>query len=375
MAKELDILWIVPHLNEKWAIVKKNIILLDNFSKRRSLKYKIVLADGGSNENCLINLVRECKKIRNLHVFLTLPTLRPTKNKAIRDAIILFKSKYVGIIDSDISNLTDSVLRELALPVIRNKFDISLPSITKSGGRVNRLVCKPLMHLFFEKIDKKIDFPLSGIVFLKSKVILKEVKKADYFWDWGGEIQIIINSAEKNKVHQFHFNKLDSKKRNMESKQEDSYQLMRALIYEAIKGGKLRKIKSPLTNQPRMNTIEEFTLQKIVREVLDDLILNKKRKSNQKYVISRKIDYLRLDLLHQEAINLFLIYIQKLNRRDFIRKCHSKFAEQNSFKNIISLNITNLNDEALKKISKIYNKKMDNLTKTKKIMQYDNRKT
>jgi hypothetical protein len=373
----LDFLWIIPNLNEKYEIITENINKIEKYAKKIDKPYKIVIADGGSNHLLLQKIRLLCDE--HIKLFMVLPTSRPTKDKGIKDIINSFNSKYVIIIDSDCANLDNKTLRELTIPLLNKKALISLPYVTKTGGRINRLVCKPLLKLLFPKVSKRIKFPLTGLVSINYAMLNDIVNKKDFLWDWGGEIQIIIHAALKTrKIHQFLFNKKDSKKRSLNSKKDDARQVMTAILYEAVKNRRINYLHQPKKQNSHLDTsYEDYLIKEMVIKIFDNLFLSKK-KDNKKGINKpeNKIDKLKLASVSDKVINIYkqkINYVNNMNLiKSFIQIVHKKIVVQEKMARFASINLSIINPHEIMLLSKIYNSKLDDLTKSRNITKaYD----
>ena len=370
-----DILWIVPNLNEDFEVIKTNVNKMVIFSQKNNFSYKILVMDGGSN----YKLLKKIKNLVNDNILLlsVLPAMRPTKNKGIKDALFLFKSKIVCIVDADCLNLNNYVLKNLTKPVLSGKYDISLPFVTKSGGRINRLVCNPLLHLLLPEVRKKIKFPLSGIISLRYELLKSITKKEDYFWDWGGEIQILIQSVlNTNKINQFHFNKIDAKKRSMQSKRVDSLQITRAILYEYFKQTNSIRYtkKSIFKGRYSFTNFEKYCIDELVSNVFDEVFLNKQfNRKTMRNISASKIDFLEFTKAEKAVTNIYenklSNSLNKKNIQSFMKKVGAVIKNQKSFNDTRSIDIFNMKNEQLFKLSKVYNSKMSNHLKINNILK------
>jgi len=148
-------------------------------------------------------------------------------------------------LDADLLSVDEKCLAKLVNPLTQGKAKIVLPNIInrRLSGRINKLIVNPLMRLFFPEVIKIIDFPLSGILGIDYNYLKKVVMSPDFFWDWGGEIQIIIRAfkSSNNSIEVFDHNREDAKRRKLSSKMKDAYQITRAILYEALKEKKLNR--------------------------------------------------------------------------------------------------------------------------------------
>lgn len=360
MKDKLEFLWILPNLNEKIEIIKKNIKLINSFSKRKFKSYKIALMDGGSNEGNLLELLEACSKYKNVSPFLVLPCLRPTKNKGIMDALNEFKAKNVAIIDIDCENLSNNMLKKLISPIINNIADLSLPKVSKTGGRANRIICNPLLDIFFPEISRKISYPLSGIICLNYNLLRKAIKK-DYFWDWGGEIQIIINGAERSRVKEFNFDKID-KKRGIKSKKDDARQFYRTIIYEAVKRGLDKNIYFKHYKKVKINKslYENYLVKYLGTDTIKEILFSKKKYRIERNIKSQGIDNLKLKNISKELIYLHLYYLKiffssKRYIKKYLDRCKDILNKQHYLNFAKSIRLENVDKDRLKKIIRVYN--------------------
>ena len=243
----LDLIWIVPNLDEKIDVVKSNLLRCFNFSKHKGYSAKIILSDGGSSIEALENLRDFIKKLNignvSTEILLCFPVMRPNKDLGILNVIERYSAKHVVILDADLLSADEECLASLINPLMQGKAKIVLPNIVnrRLSGRINKLIINPLMRLFFPEIIKIIDFPLSGILGIDYDCLKKAVTSSGFFWDWGGEIQIIIRAfkSSNNSVEIFDHNREDAKRRALSSKMKDAYQITRAMLYEVSKDKKL----------------------------------------------------------------------------------------------------------------------------------------
>src|SRR3989344_4284048 len=374
MTERFEILWILPNLNEKFEVIKGNLELIKKFSLNRFKSFKIAVMDGGSTKENLVNLANIVSQSNEMALFLVLPALRPTKNKGIFDAIQMFKSENVAIIDSDCENLSENMLESLIGPVANNISDVSLPKVKKTGGRANRLICNPLLSIFFPEVRNKISYPLSGIIALKSKVLDKAIKE-NYFCDWGGEIQIIIRSAMAGRVNEFEFDKLD-KTRGISSKKDDARQFYRAILYEAIVGGRLQNLKTFQSDQIGNfgGPYEKYLVNYLVIDVINEVLFNKKSNRKEINVKTGGVDFLRLKELHYSLVFLHLRYLNKLihdqtSLNRFMQECAKSLANQRRFGSVSSIDVGKSSSTSLEKISLRYNSEIKEGLKVKMILE------
>ncbi|MBN1325758.1 glycosyltransferase [Candidatus Falkowbacteria bacterium] len=236
-----DLLFIIPNLNENNSVIKKNLLRYLAFVKNNKLTSHIIISDGGSSQKKILSLKKIVNEINLktdlIKIYLCLPAMRPNKNLGILNIIEKFKAKYVVIIDADWVNINNSTLNKLILPLLKNKAKIVLPNIIKKkSARINRLIISPLLRLLFPEISRKIIFPLSGMISIDYDILKKIAGAEDYFWDWGGEAQIIIRgyNYSNGKVKTFNVTKIESKKRKLSSKMKDAFQITRSILYEAF---------------------------------------------------------------------------------------------------------------------------------------------
>jgi hypothetical protein len=378
--KKYEFLWILPNLNEDIRFINKNIDLIITFSRRYFKSFKVIIMDGGSSGKNLWNLSNKVSRYSEANLFLVLPTLRPTKNKGILDASRKFESENTAIIDIDCENLNEAMLKKLVMPVVKNKAKLSLPRVKKSGGRGNQLVCNPLLAILFPEVSKKTNYPLSGIISLKSKILKNSIKK-DYFWDWGGEIQIVIRTSNKNKVNEFIFKKVD-KKRDIKSKKDDARQFLRAIVYESIKDKKLNKgtiekmRKSFQKYKNNAAIYESYLIEYLVVDVVREILFNQKNTREEINVDKRMIDDLKLRNLKKYLIFMYLEYLQRFlshkeNITFFMNHCN-KILETQKDLNTDSVEIVHLGKNILKNISEIYNGSLSPRAKIKNILNIIN---
>jgi len=357
--KKYNIIWIIPNLNEKLYIVKKNIKLIYNFSEDKNYDYKIILADGGSDYNKLISLKEFIKRFdKKVELNLVMPLLRPTKDKAIKDIVERYLSENVAIVDSDCVNIDKNILNKLISPLISKRCAISLPNLTKSGGRVNRLICNPLLWLLYPDVYKKMKFPLSGIIALKYDILKGVTEKKDFFWDWGGEIQIVINPNKKVKINQFVFDKLDAKKRSLSSKKDDARQILRTILYEFLKKHKSlpQKLKKEYKIYVEQRSYEDYLISEMVISTLEEILFNRKLKiKGYKEVPSKRIDKLKLEKRKGILRKIYINYVRefllsKKSKKEFMQRCQKIIKRQIELADKKSINITNLTNKKIKEL-------------------------
>jgi hypothetical protein len=237
----IDFLWIIPNLNENINVIRLNLLKYCDYIKRKRYRSKIIVSDGGSNIKLLIvlkRLINSIKSTKNdIEIDLCLPIMRPNKNLGILNIIQKYTSKYVLIIDADWVNINEECLRELTSPLSTGEFKVVLPNlIEKQSGRVNQLIVKPLLRLLFSEILKKTSLPLNGMLGINYRYLKQIVTAPDYFWDWGGDIQIVIRGfyLSNGLVKTFNYPKIESKKRKLLDKMKDARQIIRTMLYEGF---------------------------------------------------------------------------------------------------------------------------------------------
>jgi len=242
----VDFLWIIPNLNENINVVKSNLLKYYDYVKRKKHKSKIIISDGGSNIKLLTTLKKLANSIHsresNVEVDLCFPIMHPNKNLGILNIVQKYTSKYVLIIDADWLNINEKCLTQLTSPLLTNEVKMVLPNIIrKQSARINRLIVNPLLRLFFPEISKKILFPLSGMLGIDYQCLKQIVTKPDYFWDWGGDVQIIIRGFRYSNglIKTFDYPKIESKKRKLSDKMKDARQIIRTILYEGFMAGQL----------------------------------------------------------------------------------------------------------------------------------------
>jgi hypothetical protein len=228
--------WIIPTYNEKVDDMISNLELFIDYSELLGFEYVISLCDGGSKADILHNTLQKVERLREKHVevLIPFPILHPNKNLSIQRA---FEKNPISditiIIDSDWTNITTGCLDKLILPVVNGEQDIVMPTNTKSSGRINRLIVNPTLLLFLPELHKRCGFPLAGMMCGKSGLFKEVVQSDDYFWDWGGEMQLIIRPWMSNaRFDAFEYSKSENKKRLLQSKIRDAYQVFTSILFE-----------------------------------------------------------------------------------------------------------------------------------------------
>jgi 7-cyano-7-deazaguanine synthase in queuosine biosynthesis len=222
--------FIFPVLNEDIKILFKTIILAKKICYSQKLNYEIFLCDGGSNFKTINLIKNKISSIKNITLLLDFPLIKPNKDIAIMNALKLCKYENIIISDVDIKNLIEDHFNNLIKNLLKN-FDFVIPNLNRSGGRWNRLLGNPFMRLCFEKEYIRVPYPAPGILGIKKKVLEKIVGK-DFFYDWGGEIQIAIEGALASKrICSPPMYKVDSKKRPINNMIKDAFQVWRTNLY------------------------------------------------------------------------------------------------------------------------------------------------
>jgi hypothetical protein len=289
-----DIIWIIPHLNEDFNILTKNIKMFIKYSEEKKLRSLISILDNGSNYSLLYRIKNFCQLKSNsgfckVKLNLCLPPIRPAKNKGILDVIKSDHSKAIIIIDSDCANLKKKYIDSLVNPLLSNEAKITIPDIAKTGGRVGRLVVNPLLRLLFPEIGYTIPYPVGGVLGIDYECLKNSIFSNDYFWTWEGEVQIIIRGFKnsKGKIKVFKFLKRDAKKNSIKSKYIHALSFARGLIYEGlinnrieqkivkhnlVKAWKNRKLVKLFRNWEIRNNLEffgpNFDIERIFEELL-----------------------------------------------------------------------------------------------------------
>jgi 7-cyano-7-deazaguanine synthase in queuosine biosynthesis len=87
------------------------------------------------------------------------------------------------------------------------------------------------MRLCFEKEYRQVPYPAPGILGIKKK-ILDKVIGGNFFYDWGGEIQLALEGAKlSKKITAPSMNKIDSEKRSIKHLLKDAFQVWRTSLY------------------------------------------------------------------------------------------------------------------------------------------------
>lgn len=110
------------------------------------------------------------------------------KGYAMELGISKASGDVILFVDADIDNYDEDIVEKMLTPLIKNKCDFVKSTFKRVGGRVTRLVAKPLLELTFPELCK-FGQPLSGIIAGKKEVFQKIVLEKDY----GVDIGILID--------------------------------------------------------------------------------------------------------------------------------------------------------------------------------------
>lgn len=231
----------------------------------------------------------------------------------------------------------------------------------------------------FPNCGEKVSYPLSGLIAVRSSILHEIVLNQNYYWDWGGEIQIIIDTCRNNRVFQFHYNKIDDKKRSIESKRGDATHLIRTLFYEALRktdsmnnkydNQREKKIKTDST----MLNYNSSLIQTLVISVVEEVLFNRKIQRKQiRNLPDHDMDWLGLHEYEKYLIQIYSNYFMKIqddtvSLNFFMKNCEKMLKKQNSFSKSVSLDITDLDTGSIREIAEIYNNTDEMLIKSEKI--------
>jgi 7-cyano-7-deazaguanine synthase in queuosine biosynthesis len=228
--KSKGISFIFPVLNEDIILILKTIAAAIKSCSKRNLDYEFLFCDGGSNFESLMALKSALSPIEKTTILLDFPLIKPNKDIAIMNGSKLCSYEDIIICDVDIANITEKHF-DLIIGDLLQDTDLVIPNLGRIGGRWNRLLCNPIMRLCFEKEYHQVPYPAPGILGIKKK-ILRRVVSEDFFYDWGGEIQIALEGAKlSKKITAPPMNKIDSEKRPIKNLLKDAFQVWRTNLY------------------------------------------------------------------------------------------------------------------------------------------------
>lgn len=259
--------FIFPILNEDISLIIKTAEFAKLSCIRNNLEYEFIFCDGGSDYNNILDLRKTMGSRPNTFILLDFPLIKPNKDIAIMNGLKLAKFEDIIIADCDIINISPQHFNILIKDLIKN-VDLVIPNLNRVGGRWNRLLCNPIMRLCFEKEYNQVPYPAPGILGIKKSVLQKVINR-DFFYDWGGEIQIALEGAKfSERITSPKMNKTDSEKRRLEDMLKDAFQVWRTNLYLFNKYRPKTDMKNYKERYPKEHKdFEDFLKEELGREL------------------------------------------------------------------------------------------------------------
>jgi hypothetical protein len=212
---------VIPYFGEDTGALEQTLRSLRTYGESSTSQAQVILVDG-AGAGCSAEGV------------LVIPNPYPPPNKdgGIVTAMYEARGNDILIVDADIA-LDVSAIETLHRPLERAKMVV--PDLERVGGRSNRLLGAPLLRVFFPEVYGNVRYPFPGMVAFKRE-LLESVVADDFFHDWGGEIQLVVEGHLRSQgaVESPPMRKRDPK-RKLISMMTDAYQIYRAGLYLASK--------------------------------------------------------------------------------------------------------------------------------------------
>jgi hypothetical protein len=247
METSKDVTIVIPNLNERIENIEQTILSTLHLFKRGVLKGEVILIDGGSEIPSVSELIEISRRINRrvgnlIKVVLSFPPMRPNKNLGILNATKRANGNYTIIIDADLKNISVDLTAQIINPLIYESHDVVIPNHDFSLGRDNRLVGAPILRVFFPEIYSLVKMPFPGILGIKTS-ILRRIVNDNYHWDWGGELQLVVNGyyCAKGHVSCPHIQLRDLKHRSVTNKINDAYQMFRTGLFLAASFSRIQE--------------------------------------------------------------------------------------------------------------------------------------
>ncbi len=248
---------ILPYFDEDSSVVLSIINCLSRYFDENCLDGEIVIINGGTS--LIEQTIGKLKDFGGRISSLKNPYPSPNKDAGITLALNKSSAEDIVVIDSDIEDFDLHKITSLHQPL--SKYKLVVPNLNRKGGRSNRLLGGPMLRLFFPEVYRKVPYPFPGMIGIKRNV-LEEIVSKEFLFDWGGELQIIVEGyyLTGGEVISPNLSKKD-RKRSVGSMLYDAYQIFRASLYLASKYEKLNcGIEELLKQDIQLHEIEANSL-------------------------------------------------------------------------------------------------------------------
>lgn len=268
-SKNLSIGIIIPVLEEEKTIG----IILDFLIQKMTIEYKlideIIVIDGGSKDNTLIECNKFKKSINLLHEKEILSSYNfKGKGNQLWKGLYMSNSDIIVYMDSDLQNFDERYVIGIIGPLltddnikfVKGFYDRKLKSnnsINSEGGRVTEICARPLINLIYPELSGFIQ-PLSGEYGGYSNVL-----KNIYFTNgYSVEMKILIEILNKYGLNSMAQVNLHSKEHNhqpLNALTKMSFTIMKTMLedFATIKTNTLISKKNNINNNSNVKIRSE----------------------------------------------------------------------------------------------------------------------
>ncbi|MFA5157573.1 MAG: glycosyltransferase family 2 protein [Patescibacteria group bacterium] len=132
---------VVPAYNEAKRFPK----VIRELLSIETLKEVILVDDGSSDET--ENVASDFKKYEKFHY------IKHKKNHgkgaALKTGLSKAKSEVILFLDADLENITNTKIKKIITPVLKDEVDVSRGAFRRKRGRVTEYAVKPMMEILF----------------------------------------------------------------------------------------------------------------------------------------------------------------------------------------------------------------------------------
>lgn len=183
---------------------------------------ELILVDDGSKDTTT-------KKIEKFKKDERFKYIKHAKNEgkgvALKTGIKASTNDVILLLDADLKNITAQKIKNIFMPVLEDKVDVSRASFSLSRGRVTEIAVKPMMKILFPDIE--LEQPITGQVCAKKEFL----ERIDLENRWGVDIGILLDAMQEGqRIKEVNIGKLEHKAQSMEEKAEMARQVLETMI-------------------------------------------------------------------------------------------------------------------------------------------------
>lgn len=211
---------VVPAYNEAKRFPK----VIRELLSIETLKEVILVDDGSSDET--ENVASDFKKYEKFHY------IKHKKNHgkgaALKTGLSKAKSEVILFLDADLENITNTKIKKIITPVLKDEVDVSRGAFRRKRGRVTEYAVKPMMEILFPGMY--FEQPISGQICAKKSFL----QSVDFESRYGVDIGLLFDAIESGqRIIEVDIGKLVHKANKEDVIGEMSRQVLETMIKKA----------------------------------------------------------------------------------------------------------------------------------------------